>query len=139
MHEFFADPSADDVAPIHAWIQGEGSMVYCRYGEYWSELRKSKKCTRKFEEFSRTGRARLIGPEEIRAEEEQLQTLDIKSNDLHILALARASRARLLYTKDKNLIDDFKTKAIIDGPRGSVYSSAKNRHILTKDACKKSS
>lgn len=46
-----------------------------------------------------------------------------KSNDLHVLALAQASGARLLYSNDKVLQQDFKNKELIDQPRGKVYST----------------
>ena len=49
-----------------------------------------------------------------------------KSNDPHILALAQVSGARLLYTNDKDLQADFKNKALIDKPRGKVYSTLKD-------------
>ena len=44
-----------------------------------------------------------------------------RSNDPHVLALAQLSRARLLFTNDKQLEQDFGDKALIDGPRGRVY------------------
>lgn len=46
-----------------------------------------------------------------------------RSDDPHILALARVSGARLLYSNDKNLQQDFKNKKLIDQPRGKVYST----------------
>lgn len=46
-----------------------------------------------------------------------------KSNDPHVLALAQASGARLLYCNDKTLQQDFKNKKLIDQPRGKVYST----------------
>lgn len=49
-----------------------------------------------------------------------------KSNDEHIIALAQISNARLLYSKDKCLHEDFGTKELIDRPRGKVYSTLKN-------------
>ena len=46
-----------------------------------------------------------------------------RSNDTHVLALARASGARLLYSNDKDLIQDFKNKMVINKPRGNVYTT----------------
>ena len=45
------------------------------------------------------------------------------SDDLHILALARATSSRLLYTDDSDLIEDFKNKDIINNPHGKVIQS----------------
>ena len=46
---------------------------------------------------------------------------DHKSNDPHVLAIAQLSRARLLFTNDRDLQRDFKAKELIDNPRGRVY------------------
>ena len=46
-----------------------------------------------------------------------------KSDDPHIVALAQVSGARLLYSNDKKLQQDFKNKKLIDQPRGKVYST----------------
>lgn len=67
-----------------------------------------------------------------------------KSDDPHIIALAQVSGARLLYSNDKDLQDDFDDKSLIDKPRGQVYSTLKNKEytkthhkLLTRtDLCK---
>ena len=48
------------------------------------------------------------------------------SNDEHVIALALVSGARLLYTNDKALIEDFKNRDIVAGPRGRIYTTARN-------------
>lgn len=59
------------------------------------------------------------------------------SDDLHILALAQASGARILVSRDEELRRDFKNKALISGPRGKVYSSPEHRHLLDDvDLCR---
>lgn len=60
---------------------------------------------------------------------------DRRSDDPHVLALARATGVRLLYTGDPGLIADFKDKKFIDQPRGKVYSSAANAQLLTRTVC----
>ena len=52
-----------------------------------------------------------------------------KSDDPHILALAQLSGARLLYTNDRDLQADFKNKALIDTPRGKVYSTLQDKEF----------
>lgn len=54
------------------------------------------------------------------------------SDDEHVLALARVSRARLLYTNDSDLQTDFGTKELIDNPRGKVYSTLCDRRFEEK-------
>lgn len=46
-------------------------------------------------------------------------TLNINSDDAHVLAIARAARAQLLYTSDQALIEDFTDTQIIY-PKGRV-------------------
>ena len=51
------------------------------------------------------------------------------SDDPHLLALAQVSGARLLYSNDSDLQDDFKNRRLIDNPRGRVYSTRVNRQF----------
>lgn len=54
------------------------------------------------------------------------------SNDTHVIALARADRRRahLLCTDDQALQTDFKNKALIDNPRGTIYSPTRHKESL---------
>ena len=53
-----------------------------------------------------------------------------RSNDHYMLALAQVSGARLLYSNDRNLQQDFKDSLIINSPRGRVYSTLKNKDFV---------
>ena len=57
---------------------------------------------------------------------------ECKSNDHHIIALARISRARLLYTIDSALQQDFKNRHLLSRPRGRIYRSHKNESLLDR-------
>ena len=69
----------------------------------------------------------------------------IRSDDHHIMALAQISGARLLFTNDKRLTDDFGNPQIIEPPSGRVYStnlttdfSKQRRELLARtDLCSK--
>ncbi len=50
-------------------------------------------------------------------------TAQCSSDDEHVIALALVSGARLLYTNDAALTDDFKDKTLVDAPRGRVYTT----------------
>ena len=63
------------------------------------------------------------------------ETAAAKSNDRHILAMALASGARLLYTKDGRLSRDFRNPAIINNPQGVVYSRVSDSGNLRADVC----
>ena len=67
----------------------------------------------------------------------------ITSDDHHIIALAQISGARLLYSYDKKLHTDFKSKSLIDRPRGKIYATGheealrdKHRRLLRQTLCK---
>ena len=47
-----------------------------------------------------------------------------RSNDAHVLALALVSGARLLFSNDRRLQDDFKDSRIVNHPRGKVYTTS---------------
>ena len=46
-----------------------------------------------------------------------------QSNDKHVLALAIASGARLLYTNDNLLMADFRNRTIVPGLPGKIYTT----------------
>ena len=75
------------------------------------------------------GRARRIPDGIVDDEESELRAQDIcRSDDEHILALARKSGARLLFTNDNDLIRDFKNSKIITS--GVIYTT-RNRKGTT--------
>ncbi len=79
----------------------------------------------------------LIEEEKVSAEERQLEDANMcESDDVHILALAKASSARLIYTGDNALKADFTNKEIINNPRGKIYSGAGNKKLLQRNLCK---
>ena len=52
------------------------------------------------------------------------------SNDPHVLALAQDTGARLLYSNDEALRQDFTNRAIIGGVRGKIYPNSGSREFL---------
>ena len=132
----FLDPLDSDSSPLRRWIEkGRGLLVYCVEGKFETEI--SAKAKQKFATYRRDGKAVLVQQAKFRADEIALcGSGELSSDDPHVLALARATGARLLYTRDPGLIADFKNKRLIDAPRGKVYSRAKNAGLLTRQLCK---
>ncbi len=56
------------------------------------------------------------------------------SNDAHIIALGQISGARLLYSNDRALQEDFRNKRLIDRPRGKVYSTNERKDFTSVHA-----
>ena len=63
---------------------------------------------------------REINDNAVDSESNEVQErFECKSDDIHIIALARVSGARLLYTDDSDLMDDFRNRELISNPRGA--------------------
>ena len=129
-----AEPPDEDAVPIRQWLEDGGMLVYSTSGKFAREL--GGKARRQLANYGRAGRAQLIAAERLADEERRLQQRELlKSDDPHVLALALASGARLLYTGDKRLVADFKDAKLISKPRGRVYSSAANADLLSPTTC----
>ncbi|MCY4278123.1 MAG: hypothetical protein OXE81_09860 [Gammaproteobacteria bacterium] len=78
------------------------------------------------------GKLRLFDRGEVEKRTDELQRSDVcRSDDAHVIALAQISGARLLFSNEPDLHKDFKSKHLIDGPRGKVYST-KDSKAFTK-------
>ena len=85
-------------------------------------------------EAADAGKMRVVNKNEIDARTREIENEgEYKSDDPHILALAQVSGARLLYSNDGDLQEDFGNKSLIDQPRGKVYSTRENKdfHLFT--------
>ncbi|MEZ5414866.1 MAG: hypothetical protein R3F03_11200 [Opitutaceae bacterium] len=81
-------------------------------------------------ELARAGRLQKYPKDIVCADEAVVAALNIKSDDPHVLALARVSGARVLCSLDKPLHDDFCNKTIIDNPRGKIWQNDAHKHLL---------
>lgn len=82
------------------------------------------------EEAMLAGTAIFIDKERVASQTQQLiDKGTCQSNDPHIIALAQIGGARLLYSNDRDLHEDFKNRDLIDNPRGRVYSTLRNKRF----------
>ena len=130
---FLANPPDEDSAPIRQWLDKGGNLVYSTGSTFAREV--VGRAKEKLAGYVRAGKARVVPKEQFIKDECSLSHVGLRSDDPHVLALARASGVRLLYTGDTNLIADFKDKKFIDKPRGKVYSKAANANLLTRSVC----
>ncbi len=132
---FFKSPQGQDNAPIHRWINEKGGvLVYSKGGKLGKEFNDVMLL---LDEYYQVGKTTMVSLEKIESQEVILnKAAEHKSDDAHILALAKVSGARLLYTEDKVLMDDFRNKKIIDSPRGKIYSGVGNKSLLKAGLCK---
>lgn len=134
---FLADGENADAGPIHAWLRrGKGVVVYSTGRTFAKGL--GRRARDRLAQYVRAGMAVRVSEEGFREDARFLRTR-IRSDDPHVLALARASGARILYTADRRLMDDFKDKRFIDEPRGKVYTGAANAKSLARTPCRRRS
>ena len=80
------------------------------------------------QQAAQAGRVRYFDDREIDNKTEELAP-GCRSDDPHIVALARISGARLLYSDDGRLHGDFKNSGLIDNPHGAVYSTMRSGRL----------
>jgi predicted nucleic acid-binding protein len=122
------------------WLLGKhGNPRLVVGGKLRDELIRLTEARRLLVQLHRAGRLRTEPAQKVAGEVPRaLACAPCKSNDSHILALARLTGARTLATFDENLIADFRNPALIHSPRGSVYRlPAKHGHLLrhTPSSC----
>lgn len=111
------------------WLSGPRGMLVVG-GKLGEELGVHGLFLRWFATAIKYRNARTVVHEEVENRETELRRRGIcKSDDPHVLALAQVSGARLLYTNDPDLIEDFTNPNIISNPRGKVYTTAMNDNI----------
>lgn len=122
--------------PVKKWLErGHGQVVYG--GALLRELYQSEGVKRWLLAQYQAGRAIRVNDDALEREIQHARdNLSLKSDDPHVIGVARASGARILYTGDKNLIQDFKSQEIINNPPGRIYKHEGAQGILTQDACR---
>lgn len=122
-----------DFGPVHsALFDNRAPRQKITYGgKLAEEYARDKGILSAVRVLTRRGRAHREDPAEVDAETERVKP-DCKSDDPHIISLACVSGVRLLCTRDRDLITDFITKALVDNPRGKVYTQKRNQHLLAE-------
>jgi PIN domain-containing protein len=128
-------PLSEDAKPVADWLEkGQGRIVIG--GRNTEELLRLGYLRRWLAGLQRAGRVRVIDSETVLAEENTVTNLGhCVSNDAHIVALARASGARLVFTRDIDLHADLRNLALVSTPRSRIYQVARHRHLLRDVAC----
>ena len=119
-----------DMQPVYQWLENKnGKLIYSDHKSFQKELTKNQKTVLK--SYYQSGKARLVPTKQVEQTITSLRKNNkFKSNDMHILGLAKAGKTKVLCTKDKDLQDDFKNIL-----KGKVYKKANHQHLLTQDTC----
>ncbi len=76
------------------------------------------------------GRLRLFDRAKVNERADELHDSNAcTSDDEHVIALAQLSGARLLFSNEPNLHKDFKSRNLIDDPRGKVFSTKDSKEF----------
>ena len=127
--------SKDGMKRLHKWIRTTGGrVVYPQFGKYAAEIASNSNAVEVLTRYKRARRVKAPRRQELDDAMKEFAKKDMKSNDAHILAAAKASRATLLCTKDRDLMDDFRD--LIED--GKIYPNGKRaqRDVLRDHKCK---
>ena len=138
--ELLKTPASSEARPLRDWLEKGGTLVYSTGGAFKRQFPEGIR--RRIAKLFRNVRLKRVSEESVR---EKMKTLPPKgelrsdrkgTGDRHILALALASRAEVLYTGDGALKDDFRDKKIMGTLRGKIYSGVKSKGLLRPNLCK---
>lgn len=139
----FRPDRSDAASAFFEWINaGPGRLVVG--GKLRAELGLLDSFSKWQREAILAGRVRNYSDDEVKAQTHIVKNTGLcQSDDEHIIALAQVSGARLLYSHDKRLHDDFGNSELIKKPRGKVYSTLtgpklrdSHKQLLRKNSCR---
>ena len=129
-HEVFGPSQSEAGEFLLSWLNRGGRPLVVG-GRLLIELGRNAAFVRWLRTAQRAGRARRISDQDVNSETVTLRSQDVcRSNDEHVLALARVSGARLLFTNDNALQDDFRDRQIIGGrTQGRIYTTQRGGQV----------
>ena len=122
-----------DMEPVWNWLDEEhGKIVYSNTGKFRKEWLKGG-MKAKMMVLNRTGKLKLVSAQDVQEKVDALeQTGILRSDDPHIIALARIAKVKVLVSNDKTLNADFRNRNLVGG---KVYHTEADSNLLTKDTC----
>lgn len=129
VHQLFGDNPTEPAIYFLRWLSRRNGGILVVGGRLYRELAQNRKFLEFFTDRFQAGRARRVENPIVEAEEARVSRLRTLSNDTHVLALARVSGARLLFTNDDDLKRDFANPDIIPGTPGQIYTTNRGRRV----------
>lgn len=143
-HEVFGNNQSEASLAFFNWIVQEGGHLVIG-GKNEDELTHNSPGFRHWkQELQRSGRMTIEDKVKVNSKTDELISNNLCiSDDEHVVALALVSGARLLYSNDGDLQQDFNDHRLIRNPRGKVYTTNVNirfdqakRRLLRSDLCR---
>jgi hypothetical protein len=131
----FTSAPETDFRPVFDWLHAPGKNGCLVFGgRLLEELSNRIASLRYLRALLQAGRAYRFPDAIIQSDEQQIRGSGLcKSDDSHVVALARVSGARTLCSHDQTLHQDFRNPKLISKPRGRVYQNATHAHLLRHD------
>lgn len=101
-----------------------GSRLRAEFGHNFGDLERAKSTTvtEWLLQVSLAGKLIEHDNDEVDARAAEVERTGLcASNDSHIIALAQVANARMLYSRDQDLHQDFTNSTLLNRPRGKVY------------------
>jgi hypothetical protein len=126
-HCFCATPMVKSASVIAREVN-KGNLRIASGGRNWGELIRLQEGKRWLVERLRSGHAVRYDDAVVDAEESKVAAArTCRSDDPHVIALAKISGAKLLFSQDQALHDDFKRVC-----GGAVYQDETHAHLLRR-------
>ena len=131
----------EDIKPLKRHIEGKKiKLIFPPPSTLQSEYKRHYEFNILLTEYSSQGVMKVIPQTKFEKAKKELidkkkkSKINFKSNqeDWAILALAKASRTKLLASNDQDLMDDFKNPRIIGG---SIYRDKRHKRLLNQNKC----
>jgi len=97
--------------------------------KYRAEISRCSDAVNLLKILSRGAKVNVRDDDAVELEVDIVSKLRLKSDDGHLIALARESGARVVATQDKDLIKDLKNTDLLK-PRGKILGSDKHLRLL---------
>ena len=128
--EVFGSDPTEAGKYFYDWLDKRGGILVTGGTKFKAEADNNAIFARDLRERINSGRARQFPDEDVDAETVIVDAMNVcESDDQHILALARVSNTRILFTNDDALQNDFRNPNIISNPRGQIYTTAVRKEV----------
>lgn len=128
---FSADCGVDLRPLLYAIAGPSPTCVMVVGGHLVDEIQKVRTAWLAVVELERAGRVWRETAESVATEHKMVAAIaHVRSDDEHVLALARAAHARVLASCDNDLCADFKDTTIVPPPQGRIYRKCSHAHLL---------